>query len=186
MDNAGRGNGGAREENKFRLVEDAVGLGLGFFQLIDPIHRSGIGIKIFLQKDRDVELDAEFAEPDENDFSVSTFGGDVEVGEVNFDCDAGAVETDASDSGCSAAEKRVEDEVVFAEVRGWGRILDLPPWSAPAERSGDGALDRLCGRPTPGAVSPFDCHRPQILLRMGLVAVSCSRGGRLHCQLSFT
>jgi hypothetical protein len=33
---------------------------------------------------------------------------------------------------------------------GRGRILDLPPWSAPAKRSGDsgdGALARPCGRP---------------------------------------
>jgi len=90
----------AREKDKLRLVEDALGLyfrHVGHFA--DPIHRSGIGIKINLRRDtpvgrgippynhRDGHTDAEFVEPDFDEFAVSTLGGELQVYEVEFDAD---------------------------------------------------------------------------------------------------
>jgi hypothetical protein len=54
---------------------------------------------------------------------------------------------------------------------GGGRILDLPPWSAPAERQRRRRFGSSMRTPTPDAVLPFGCHRPNSPLRMGLVAL---------------
>ena len=47
VDDAASARLGAREEDEFRLVEDALGLDVGHFgHFSDPIHRSAAGIKI--------------------------------------------------------------------------------------------------------------------------------------------
>src|SRR5690242_14873059 len=61
----------------------------------------------------DFHADAEVAEPEVDDFTVGTVGGNSNIGEVGFYSDATPVETDAGDGGCSTAKERVEHQITF-------------------------------------------------------------------------
>lgn len=67
---AGRRDDGAREENEFRLVKDAVGLWAVVFHPPDPIHRSAWRIKIILKENRNLHRHAQRAENCRDEFGV--------------------------------------------------------------------------------------------------------------------
>lgn len=94
-------------------MEDAICVRLAVFHFLDPIHRSGIGIKIIFKKNADFEASPEVAQPDQDDLAVCSAGGQLEMCGVRFDADAKSAQPDAGNHRGSATEERVENYVVL-------------------------------------------------------------------------